>query len=389
MMVTLTRRQSATTWELEHVHGELPPQVCRDWDELAQIDALAPVFTYREWFALAARDRALPRWYVLTIRRHDRPIALFPLSKRSARSWEVISWFGHDEPQVLIDPMEETAAWNGVAHWLRHYPGAGGLLLSACGNQQRIAAFTQACHDEGMMTNVSDKVNSSVVFPLPGSWEALLATLGAETRAGIRQAERHIARDYPDAAMEMVEDPRDCREVIDDLERLYLARWGGWGGGCALDPPPSRAFYRHALEWALAQRYAVIGALSVGGRRIAIQTVFHIPGQSTLYMQMSARDMDGLPKRYRPGMMVLNHLLRWAIDRGATTANIGIGVFPYKLSFNGEIHQRWIAGAARTPWDSAMLPRLDRLLRVAHRAPVYAANYLRGLLKPRHGLDHP
>ena len=380
-MVTISAPSSHITWELEPAGCSLLAQVGDDWDALERIDAQAPVFNAREWFALAARDHLLKRWYALTVRRHDRPIALLPLRKRTPWSWETLSWFGQDDPQILIDPLEEEAAWQGVAHWLGHYPGAGYLTLGACGDAARIQAFARACAGAGLLPIINDRVPPSVLCPLPHSWDELLHSLEAAKRAEIRRAERLFARDFPDAEVEILQDPAACQPALDDLVELYRTRWGGRGGGCLFDFAPNIAYYHRVMAWALAQRYAVVGALRVQGRRIIVQTVLHIPGQSTVYMHMNGRDVTALPNRYSPGIVVFCHLLRWAIDRGATTANLGPGALPYKLIFNGAVHPRAIIGAARGARHAATLPALDRLVHIAHRAPVHAANYLRGRLR--------
>ena len=370
--------------------SHLPPQVSTDWDELARLDTRAPVFNYREWFMLAAQEHLLRRWYVLTIRRHDRPIALLPLRKRTPWSWEVLSWFGQDDAQILVDPCAEEAAWQGVAHWLRHYPGAGYLTLGACGDSARIEAFARACRDEGMLPQRHDRVPPTVVCSLPESWEALLASLGARTRKEIRQVERNLQQDFPDFTVEFPRNPAVCRQAVEDLARLYRVRWGNRHGGCVFDAPPNIAYYQQALAWAMRGGYATAGVTRVHGQVLAVQTLFHIPGQSIVYAQMFGRDTEMLPKRYSAGMAIHCHLMRWAMAHGITAVSLGPGALPYKLVFNGTIHPRWIVGAARTPRDAVMLPRLDRLEHMAHRAPVHAANYLRDLLKspgvPQHGL---
>ena len=384
-MINQSVSPTGVTLAVAPAGSSLAEQVSADWDALADIDTRAPVFNYREWFMLAAQERLLGRWYVLTIRRHDRPIALFPLRKRTPWSWEVVSWFGHDEPQMLIDPAEETAVWQGVAHWLRHSPGVGYVTLGASRHSERNEAFARACHAAGVLPHLDERIPPTVLCNLPDTWDALLDALAPETRKRVRQTERTLTRDFPDTEMTFLQDPTACRTEIDDLTRIYRARFGGRGGGCVFDAAPNVAYYHRALEWAMRNGFVTLGLLRVNGRPCVVQTLFHIPGQPIVYLQMFGRDTTLLPKRYSPGLVSLCHLMRWAMSRGITTADLGPGAMPYKLILNGTIQPRWIVSAARTARDAALHPRLDRLVHIIQRAPVHAANYLRNRL--RTGVD--
>lgn len=357
----------------------VPPQARTAWDALAAVDAAAPVFNHRTWLELAYGQRVIAPAGLFIAWQDDRPIGLFPLERRLLWSWRLVNSFALDDLQVLIDLEQEDAAWQALAGWVRALPGAACLTLGVCSNEARVARFTAACRQQGVIPLVTPDPSPVVLCSLPDSWEALLASLDAQARKNIRKAERLLAQDYPEAEVAMLTDPAACRQALDEMIGLFRRRWGERGGGCIFDPPRNRTFYQQAVEWAVRQGHAAVAVLRAAGSTQVVMTLFRSPDGGMLSAQLVARDLTAIKPRYGTGIVLLCHVMRYAIAHGARVVNLGQGVRPYKLLFNGRPHPRWHLAIARTPLGAALLPPIDRLLHKATRAPVYARNYLKGL----------
>lgn len=343
------------------------------WDYLATVDTLAPVFCYREWFQLADEAGALGYWATLIIYRDDRPIALFPLSKPSPWSWQVISFFGQGDMQALIDPAQEDAAWHGLADWLASCPGVRMFSLEISGNE-RAERFTNACRLRHINVNAGLNHAPLVLSRLETSWPAFEKKMGSAAK-NCRRAERLLREGYPDYTIEYLTAPEACLKLLPELIRQYRVRWGHRPSGCQFDNPRNVEFYHRAVAWAAERGYLVMSVLRTEGRPIVLHAMFHLPGQEMLYQHTISRDMDALPNRYSPGIVESTETARWAIARGITWLNQGVGALPYKMMLAGEEHPRWKLTAARSPLAHQVLPRIERGLHIATRLPVYAAYY--------------
>lgn len=382
-MVTMDRLlgASAVTFELTPWRSALPAQVCDAWDMLSARDAAASIFTRREWFEPAMRHRAITDASILLVRKHGHPIALLPLHKRSPWSWELLSWFPQDDAQMLIDPTEVDDAWDGALRWLCERSGKSLLSFGNCRDDGHREGIIAAANRQGLISVISTKTPPTAMSLLPSSWEELLEALTPSTRKDMRQAERTLERDYPDLAVEFLTDPAACRDAFAEFLRLFRQRWGDRPGGCEFDRPGQLAAYQEMLDWAVRNGYGMVTVLRAAGRTLVVQITYHLPGQDTLYAQFIARDTDAIPKRYSPGMVLMNHTIRWAIRRGITRVNLGHGAVQYKLAYNGSAHPRAHLAMARSPLGAAIIPQLDVGCHLLRRAPVHLDYHMRRLLR--------
>ncbi|HEY3377037.1 MAG TPA: GNAT family N-acetyltransferase [Armatimonadota bacterium] len=368
------------TYDLVPWQGALPARIGAEWDYLTALDTATPLFNYREWLTLAEPCAPRAPRALLIIRQGAEPIALLPLQKKSPWTWGLLSWFGQADQQLLLDPAREANAWTGVARWLRATPIVAQLSLGATCHAQRIDHFRQACDDVGLTCLVTAHEKPVVLSTVPESWEVFLASLGPRMRKDIRQAERALERDFPDLTVDFLSDPSACHAALDELITLHRQRWGDSLGGCIFDKASHCVQYHLALEWALRRGWATISAVRAGGHTLATQALFHIPGQQALYAQFIARDTERLPKRYSPGIVLMSHMLRWAMAREVSQVNLGAGAGAYKLVFNGEPLPRWKLAMARSPLGATVAHTINRGLYLAQRTPRYTTFYAQRLL---------
>ncbi|HEY3377038.1 MAG TPA: GNAT family N-acetyltransferase [Armatimonadota bacterium] len=358
------------TYEVILWQGDLPSQLCADWDYLATRDTTSP-FTHRAWLDIAYRHRAIAPWGVLVIRKGEHPIGLFPLRKISPWTWGLVSWFGQSELQLLVDPAWAMEAWTGLAQWFATRPGLAYLSLGLSSDPAQARYFSEACALVGLTPHITEHAMPVVLSTLPDCWEAL----DGKMRKRILTAERDLTRDYPDMMVEFVREPVACLRALNELIRLFRRRWDGELGGSVFHQACQQVAYHDALMWAVTHGYGGISVLRAAGRTLAVQTCYHLPGHDTLYGQLIARDTEALPNRYSPGVVLIGHMIRTYIGQGIHTIHLGAGARSYKFLFNGQSHPRLNLAASRVPLAAALLPGLDRALHLAQRAPIHAAYY--------------
>jgi len=343
---------------------------------MSRVDEQAPVFTRHEWLELAARAGAITPWGIIVIWRGEQAFGLFPLRKRSPWTWEMMAFFSQDNPQMLIDPAHEDAAWTGLARWMANTPAVGALSLGACSDARRIEQFQRIFREQQLHVKVTPLAVSSVHSRLAASWQEFLENLEPSHRKDLLRAERRLFRDFPDVAIEYLTDPDACLDALDKMMRLYRRRWGKTAGGCIFDNPRNTAFYRAAVHWAAKNGFAAVSILRARGQLVVAGTKFHIPGQDMFYEQFIVRDPDMLPNRYSPGLAESCHTIRRATSHGAQTLNQGAGTLPYKLMLNGRAIPLWNVTAIRSPLAGLVCTTADRALHIIKRLPVHVWHHL-------------
>ena len=358
--------------------GDIDPAT---WDELAALSPYATPFSawafHRAWWD-AYRDNATDETIVVVdpaSATPDRPIAILPLMDRhvveptDAATHTMIRhghrlpltplpddacviYFGAtyhaDYATMLADPADMGRAAEALADalardaipdpappdpdhdesWaavdlrrLRQADPATDALATALGHRE-IA--------EGWTLNVErEDVCPVIRLPEGADLDGFLATLGKKERHEIR---RKVRRAEAGGAVELVEsvDPvADLEAFID----LHQARWGDLGlfpstpGG-----DQSRLFVRRLFELfggASGQATIHLSFLTVGDRRIAASIHFETAGSILYYnagVDPAARDLS-------PGVVLLERLVRRAIERGKCRVDLLRGDEPYKYEW--------------------------------------------------------
>jgi CelD/BcsL family acetyltransferase involved in cellulose biosynthesis len=192
---------------------------------------------------------------------------------------------------------------------------------------------------EGWTLNVErEDVCPVIRLPEGGDIDAFLATLGKKERHEIR---RKVRRAEAAGVVELVESTDPIRD-LDAFIDLHQARWGEDG----LFPPTpggdqSRVFVRRLFELfeggagteasaATPSRPTIhLGFLTVGGRRIGAEIHFETAGSLLYYnagIDPTARDLS-------PGVVLLERLVRRAIERGKCRVDLMRGDEPYKYEW--------------------------------------------------------
>jgi CelD/BcsL family acetyltransferase involved in cellulose biosynthesis len=194
------------------------------------------------------------------------------------------------------------------------------------------AAFGAHEMAEGWTLNVeAEDVCPVVTIPDGADFDGLLATLGKKERHEIR---RKVRRAEAAGEVELVESADPVAD-LDAFIDLHQARWGERG----LFPPTpggdqSRRFVRRLFELfgertGPAEWSVHLGFLTVAGRRIGAEIHFET-ADSVLYYNAG---IDPEARDWSPGVVLLERLVRRAIDRRKSRVDLLRGDEPYKYEW--------------------------------------------------------
>ena len=198
-------------------------------------------------------------------------------------------------------------------------------------------AFGRREVQEGWTLNIErEDVCPVIRLPEGADFERYLSTLGKKERHEVRRKVRRSESKEPVDLIESADPAVDLDEFID----LHQRRWGERGlfpntvGGAQ-----GRVFVRRLFELfgaatsgpdAIADHPTVhLGFLTVGGRRIGAEIHFETAG-SVLYYNAG---IDPDAKALSPGVLLLERLVRRAIERGKCRVDLLRGDEPYKYEW--------------------------------------------------------
>jgi CelD/BcsL family acetyltransferase involved in cellulose biosynthesis len=202
------------------------------------------------------------------------------------------------------------------------------------------AAFGAREMAEGWTLNVErEDVCPVIRIPEGADLDAFLATLGKKERHEIR---RKVRRAEGAGEVRLV-DSRDPLADLDEFIDLHQRRWGEDGlfpatpGG-----DQSRVFIRRLFEL-FGERAKAAGAgprdpslhlafLEVDGRRIGAAVFFETPG-ALLYYNAG---VDPDARELSPGVVLLERLVRRAIEKGKCRVDLMRGDEPYKYEWGAQ-----------------------------------------------------
>ena len=220
----------------------------------------------------------------------------------------------HPEPWTAVDLRR-----------IRQADPAADALATAFGGLEMAAGWTLNVEREDVCPVIR--------LPEGADFDAFLATLGKKERHEIR---RKVRRAEAAGAVELIDSP-DPLADLDSFIDLHQARWGERG----LFPPTlggdqSRHFIRRLFELfgeAAATNPAHptihLGFLMVGGRRIGAEIHFETAG-SLMYYNAG---IDPVARELSPGVVLLERLVRRAIERGKCRIDLLRGDEPYKYEW--------------------------------------------------------
>ena len=315
-----------------------------EWTELLEASDSDCLFLTWEWlytwWKYLAGNRQLS---ILTVRHNGRLIALAPLALRPPSVWRrrllpLLEFLGNgcvgsDYLDFIVRKGCESEARRAFA--------------SSLAEEHTVLDWTQLrrgdCAADGVAAELSERhwtvsdavTNICPFIPLAGmTWEAYLATLGAEHRYNFNRKWKRLNRDYS-VQFEQVHTEEQCRESIDLVMELHNTRWRGRGGSDAFNTPGLVAFHRDFSRLALERGWLRLYVLRLNRQPAACLYGF-LYGR-TFYFYQSG--FDSAYQKQSVGLVSMGLGIRNAIEEGAEEYDLLHGNEEYKSHWSRESRQ--------------------------------------------------
>ena len=185
------------------------------------------------------------------------------------------------------------------------------------------------CPAAGLRAEV-EREDRCPVLELPASWDAYLERLGGKDRHELRRKIRKLEREMPGTSVRSHASPEGWKDALAAFLRLH--RLSKVGKERFMDER-MEAFFLDATSALAAAGWARLWFLECDGAAVAsflcVESSSSAGGSVGLYNS----GFDPLHAKLAPGIVLLAHVIRDAIDRGVAIFDFLRGEEPYKYAF--------------------------------------------------------
>lgn len=330
-----------------------------DWDRLAALDP-SPFTTtswLRAWWGAYGRGELV----VATLHGPDGRLRAGVALRRTPLRALVAPADDHsdDWDAVAEDDAARHDLWTAVAAldaWHLRLPTlrAGPATLSARG----------ALLEAGWRVHAAPG-NRSPYLPLPGDFDALMASLSRNARSQVRRRARRLA-ERGEVTFRTTTGGPTLDADLDELFRVEASGWKARGGTAILTEPGAEALYRSFAHAAARKGWLRVHLLEVGGRVVAGDLACAIGDEAFLLKTGFDEDWS----EASPGLVLRAEVLRATIEDGRRGYDFLGPDDEYKLRWTDTVRPRVTLTAYRgatafpgAAWHRALRPALRRVRR--------------------------
>ena len=305
--------------------------VREDWLAFEKTAAATPFQTYqwmRAWRA-AIGDRKTVSPLIVLGHRDGRLVFILPFAVERRRGARRLVWFAHEladyngpliEPEILKRLPEDFVA--DIVERVRDLvPGIDHVCLSKqpatlCGLPNPFATyrgvpFTCGAHSARLGDN----------------WQDFSQThRSARSLRRLREKEKKLARQGA-LAFEAITDPAERERLMDRLVAWKIAQLTARGDRVPFADPAARRLLRELARATADDARFRLYALKLEGRAVAL--AFCLVGHGRLIYYLCAYE-EGETARHSPGLLLLIHIFKAAIDEGLEVFDFSNGDEDYK-----------------------------------------------------------
>ena len=297
------------------------------WNALVAESSAGSVFLTAQWQAqwLRSFGAGRPVRVLAATDATETLVGLLPLYEDEPGLWRMVGGVDvSDYLDLIAAPGREEEVWEALlqhraaerAVW--HLRGIRADSPSATRLPGLAPAHGLAC--------VVEREERCPVLRLPESWDAYLATLSGKDRHELRRKMRKLEAELPAVRVRSVTAPGQVDAALTDFLRLH--RLSRTGKAKFMDEQMER-FFRAALGALAAAGWARLWFLDSAEAPVASFICTEYGASIGLYNS----GFDPAHSRLAPGIVLLGHVIRDAIERRVPVFDFLRGDEPYKYAF--------------------------------------------------------
>ena len=253
------------------------------------------------------------------------PTGLLPLYDETPGERRLVGGVDVSDYLDLIAPAgREEEVWQAL---LQHRAGdaAAWDLHGIHAHSPTLEILPRISPASGLRVSV-EREDRCPVLELPSSWEAYLERLSGKDRHELKRKIRKLERELPGTSVRSHASPEGWEEALAEFLRLH--RLSKVGKARFMDER-MEAFFREVTRSLAAAGWARLWFLDHEGAAVAAFLCVEYRGSVDLYNS----GFDPVHAKLAPGIVLLAHVIRDAIERGMPLFDFLRGEEPYKYAF--------------------------------------------------------
>lgn len=297
------------------------------WNALLTASAQPSVFMTWQWQAawLRAFSGGRPLQVLAGSDATESLVALLPLHEAEPGLWRIVGGVDvSDYLDLIAVAGREEEVWDALLQHRAADRSAWHLrgIRAESPTAQRVPGLAPA---HGLSAAV-EREERCPVLRLPESWDVYLATLSGKDRHELRRKMRKLEAELPDVRVASVTGGPAWDDALSRFLRLH--RLSRTGKSKFMDEPMER-FFRDALGALAGAGWVRLWFLESAGAAVASFICTEYGPSVGLYNS----GFDPVHARLAPGIVLLGHVIRDAIERRFPVFDFLRGEEPYKYAF--------------------------------------------------------
>ena len=296
------------------------------WNTLLALSAQPSVFMTWQWQGAWLRAfGGRPRQLLSASDATESLVAVLPLHEAAPGLWRIVGGVDvSDYLDLIAAAGREEEVWEAL---LQHRAADRSVWhLRGIRAESPTAGRLPGLAPAHGLTAAVEREERCPVLRLPESWDAYLAMLSGKDRHELRRKMRKLEAELPDVRVRSVIGGPGWDEALGQF--LQLHRLSRTGKAKFMDETMER-FFRDALGALAAESWARLWFLDSAGVPVAAFICTEYGSSVGLYNS----GFDPVHARLAPGIVLLGHVIRDAIERRVPVFDFLRGEEPYKYAF--------------------------------------------------------
>ena len=336
------------------------------WKALA--GSQSNIFLTWEWMA-AWREQAAPRddlRVAAVLDEGGELVGVAPFVVRQRRLWKELVFMGctvaaPDHLDCIAKDGWQHEVGTAVARWLEEPPRRPEWDIVRLDGMRPDSALVQRLTATLPQRMTAMWSIDCPFIPLTDSWEGFRSSLSGNFRRNLGRRLRKLEREAPGPVeFQTVTGGPGLEAALTDLVELHDSARRANRQSSAFDSAVRRRFYGDVVRRFAERDWLRLHRLTVDGRPVASALCFSYSDKVMLYQLGYDPDWG----TYGPGYLITRHMVKSAIEEGASELDMLRGCHPYKFEWNAErrsiVKLRLAASAA-----GGVLTPMTRWLRAA------------------------
>lgn len=283
-----------------------------EWRTLLARDPNRQVFAYPEWNrAWWEEFKAGKDLLLMKMKRDGETMAIVPLYRKEEAGRKILRFVGGIDLTDYLGPICSLEDRDPVADALVEWLATTDVEWDEFDAHNMpvplgFAEFLVERADAKGFRFELEQEETSAVLPLPGDWDAYLASLVSKERHELKRKRRRLEREHPDARIRTA-----TPDTLDaDFQTFVDMHRGAEGHKGHFMRPEIATFFRRLADASMPLGWLRLDLLEIGDRAVASTFGFQI--ERKFYLYNSAYEPDAA--RLSPGLVLVSQLVKRAIE---------------------------------------------------------------------------